>query len=281
MPPKVFAPHPQLASVLMHFMAAQLEGESRMPAALSPHLMLCVRGGTSIEAQNGELSRRPRLALNGPYPQARHSFSDPGTLVISVMFKPGLLQETLGMPPGDILSRCVSASDIVEPASVDRLLLAIDQEASIAAQVGLFQDFLLAALNLAPKKRSLGRAFLAAHQHLYMPAIEFALRFGIGERQLERRMRQVFGVALRDVRCIYRFGMTLQRLVSRPPARGELTRIAQDQGYYDQAHMHREFVELSGLGPLQLLDKIGSDDPAYWVYRLAPADYKNLFIPVG
>jgi hypothetical protein len=48
----------------MHFMAVNLDGrESRMPAALSPHRMLCVLGVTSIKGSDGSLLLRPRLNL--------------------------------------------------------------------------------------------------------------------------------------------------------------------------------------------------------------------------
>lgn len=266
----------------MDFMAMNLDGrESRMPAALSPHLMLCVRGATSVKRSDGLLIRRPRLVLNGPCLLARHSFSEPGTLVISVMFKPGLLREALNISAGDILSSSVPFADIVGREKVDELLEAVDQSSGTAEYIRLFQDFLLLTLNLAPQKKSIAAALLAAHQRVFSPMIDFALHFGVGERQLERRMQLVFGVSLRDVRRIYRFGLTLQSLIGASVAWGDLTRVAQDAGYYDQAHMHREFVELGGLGPHELLVKIASDDPAYWVYRIAPADYKRLFIPVG
>jgi hypothetical protein len=69
MSPQIFPPHSRLAPFLMHFMAVKLDGrESRMPAALSPHLMLCVLGATSIKGSDGSLLRRPRLALNKVLP---------------------------------------------------------------------------------------------------------------------------------------------------------------------------------------------------------------------
>lgn len=278
---QVFPPHPHLSPFLMHFMVLKLDGrESHLPAALSPNLMLFVRGGVMAMEADGTVLRRPRFFLSGPYLTSRRSYSDPGTLAISVMFRPGLLQEAFGISAVDINSRFIAVSDIVRNGRVDQLFSDLDKEHSIHDYVQLFQEFLLSALNLTPKKKSIGAAFLAAHQKMFFPLVDLALYFGIGERQLERRVRQAFGVSLRDIRRMSRFGLTLQRLLGQPVAWGGLTHIAQEAGYYDQAHMHREFVEMSGLAPIQLLQKIASDDPAYWVYRISPADYKKLFIPV-
>ena len=188
----------------MHFMAVKLDGrESRMPAALSPQLMLCIHGATSIKGSDGSLLRRPRLVLNGPCLGARHSYSEPETIAISVMFRPGLLQEVLPIAVREINSGFLDLGDIVGGERVQALFDAVDKETAVSEQVRLFQDFLLVTLNLTAKKKSIGAAFLAAHQMAFLPLIDFAEYFHIGERQLERRMQRVFGVSLRDVRRVY------------------------------------------------------------------------------
>jgi AraC-like DNA-binding protein len=158
-------------------------------------------------------------------------------------------------------------------------LSAMDVERPAADYVQMFQEFLLATLDLS-QKQHIGEAFLAAHQKMFFPLIDLAAFFGIGQRQLERRVQTAFGVSLRDVRRITRFGLCLQRIIGHPVGWGDLTRIAQESGYYDQAHMHREFYELAGIAPVQLLQKIAGDDPAYWMYRMRREDFKNLFIPI-
>ena len=41
--------------------------------------------------------------------------------------------------------------------------------------------------------------------------------------------------------------------------------------------MVRDFRELAGLAPAQLLARAAGSDPAYWVYRIAPDDFDKLF----
>jgi AraC-like DNA-binding protein len=169
--------------------------------------------------------------------------------------------------------------EVSDPIRVSKLLLAMDERRSSNEYAELFQDFLLEILD-HKKKAGMGAAFLAAHQKMFFPLIDLSLHFGIGERQLERRVREAFGVNLRDTRRIARFGFSLLRIIGHSISWGDLTRIAHDSGYYDQAHMHREYVELAGISPTALLQKIASKDPAYWMYRLSQIDAKNLFLPI-
>lgn len=280
MQPQVFPPHPKLAPMLMHFMVLELDQcESHMCAALSPTFMLFVRGGvTRIEPES--MVRHPRFTLRGPFMMPTRSMADPGTLMISVCFRPGMLQKGLGLSAEGLAMRFLMPPEFTsDQPRVERLLSELDQERPIAEYVRLFQEFLLATLELE-YRRHIGEAFIGARQKMFFPIVELALHFGIGERQLERRVQKAFGVSLRDVRRITRFGLCLPRIIGQPVGWGDLTRIAQESGYYDQAHMHREFVELAGIGPVQLLQKIAGDDPAYWMYRMRREDFKNLFIPI-
>lgn len=276
----VFAPDPRLAPVLMHFLVVEYEGgESYLPARVSPALMLAVRGGGDIFEADGSLTRHPRFTLNGAVMSPRHTRNDPGTIGIFVMFRPGALHQVWGVSAADITSRSVPVSDVVDPALVEQFLRSLDADLAIADYVRLLQEFLLATFNPRPKA-GVAATFMAAHQKLFFPVVELASHFGIGARQLERRVQQAFGLPLRDLRRIARFGLTLPKLLAPSVAWGDLTQIAQEAGYYDQAHMYREFVELSGLSPIQLVQKIAGDDPAYWLYRIRQPDFNKLFIPV-
>lgn len=276
----VFEPDPRLTHLLMHFLAVEYDGgESRLPARVSPALMLAVRGGGDIVQEDGTRLRHPRFTLNGATMTPRHTITDPGTLGIFVMFRPGVLQQALGVPAADITERSVEMREVVETDRVERFLRQLDETREVADCVRLFQEFLLPVLNLE-RRSGIGAALTAAHQKLFFPLVDLATYFGIGERQMERRVQQAFGLPLRDLRRIVRFGLTLPRLLRPSVAWGDLTGIAQESGYYDQAHMHREFVDLSGVAPIQLVQKIAGGDPAYWLYRIPQPDFNKLFIAV-
>lgn len=277
---QVFPPHPKLAKLIMHISVLELDGpESYLPASLNPSIMLFIRGGVRVVQADGSLLDCPRFILRGPFTLPAHSLVAPGSLIVSVGFRPGMLHQALGILPADVLDSFRPMQEVLDAVLVDNLLKAIEGTHSGDDYALLFQEFLLVTLD-HQKKAGMGAAFLAAHQKMFFPLIDLSLHFGLGERQLERRVREAFGMNLRDTRRIARFGFSILRIIGHPVAWGDLTRIAHDSGYYDQAHMHREYLELAGISPAALLQKIASQDPAYWVYRLSQSDAKNLFLPV-
>lgn len=277
---QVFPPHPKLAKLIMHICVMESEGgESCLPASLIPSLILFIRGTAHFKLEDASLHECPRFLLRGPFIAPTRTYLSSKMRCISVGFRPGMLHQAIGVLPVDVLSGLKSMDEVADPQLVNALLLAMDAEHSNEECVALFQDFLLVTLD-HQKKAGMGAAFLAAHQKMFLPMIDLSLYFGIGERQLERRVREAFGVNLRDARRITRFGLSLLRIIGHPISWGDLTGIAHDSGFYDQAHMHKEYVELAGISPAVLLRKIASDDAAYWMYRLTQADAKNLFLPI-
>lgn len=277
----VFEPDPRLAPLLMHFLAVDHDGgESHLPARVCPALMLWVRGGSTLMEADGSHARIARFTLNGAVMASHRTVIEPGSLGIFVMFRPGALQRVLGIAAPDVTSRSIPLRTVIDAEQVDRFLRRIDQGLPVAACVQLLQEFLLGLFDPG-RKSGIAAALTAEHRKLFFPLIELASRFGIGERQFERKVMQDFGLSLRELRRIARFGLTLPHLLQPDVGRGALTDVAHEAGYYDQAHMHRDFTELGGLPPLQLVQKIASGDPAYWLYRIPQPDFNRLFIPAN
>ena len=286
----VIPPLPQLSGLLMHLLVVDLhEGVSLLPASLCPSLMLFVRGSAQIVNDDGSKTDSLRFFLRGPFLSPTRVTYEAGTISLSVCLRPGMLQQALGVSASSITGSAISMHELLDQSKTDALLNAIEilntqydnqLSASYAQELSaLFQQFLL--LNFRHKKGNhLGAAFIAARQKLFFPLADLSDYFGIGQRQLERRVRETFGVPLRDVRRIARFGLCLPLIVDQSLSWGDLTRVAHESGYYDQAHMHREFVELVGIPPLQLIQKIASSDPAYWIFRFNNTEFRQLFIPV-
>jgi transcriptional regulator GlxA family with amidase domain len=70
---------------------------------------------------------------------------------------------------------------------------------------------------------------------------------GTTARTLERRVRHATGLSPRALRAVLRFRRVFRRL-DRSPA-GSWARVAVESGYYDQAHMIREFRRFAGASP--------------------------------
>lgn len=72
---------------------------------------------------------------------------------------------------------------------------------------------------------------------------------GMSTRRLNELFRREIGIAPKAFARIRRFQSTLQRL--RQPRATRISLLAQELGYADQAHLIREFKELSGFTPMQ------------------------------
>jgi AraC-like DNA-binding protein len=70
---------------------------------------------------------------------------------------------------------------------------------------------------------------------------------GVTLRTLERRVRQATGLTPRALRAVLRFRAAFRRLDRAP--RGAWTRVALECGYFDQAHLTREFRRFAGAPP--------------------------------
>lgn len=81
---------------------------------------------------------------------------------------------------------------------------------------------------------------------------ELCRESGIQSRKLNREFENYLGVSPKRYSRLVRFSHLLQRLVaiSKPD---NLTSLAYDQGYYDQAHMIKECAQYTGLTPTELI----------------------------
>jgi AraC-like DNA-binding protein len=89
------------------------------------------------------------------------------------------------------------------------------------------------------------------HTHGAVPIAELVQDTGWSRRHLAARFREHVGLAPKAFGRVLRFRHAAAELV-RPDGRS-LAEIALDCGYYDQAHLNRDFREFSGRSPLELM----------------------------
>lgn len=85
-----------------------------------------------------------------------------------------------------------------------------------------------------------------------VPLEALARRHGYSERTLEREFRKQLGVTPVEFINLNRFRQALRRIQA-PGFAEKLSDIAFDCGYYDQAHMAREFRRFAGVPPSDLI----------------------------
>jgi AraC-like DNA-binding protein len=84
-----------------------------------------------------------------------------------------------------------------------------------------------------------------------VPIGELARELGWSHKRLIARFRQDLGLPPKALARVLRFHRAVRRLERSAP--GSWAQVALDCGYYDQAHLIRDFGELAGVPPTELL----------------------------
>jgi AraC-like DNA-binding protein len=160
--------------------------------------------------------------------------------VVAVRFRPGAAFPFLGLPVAALTDRVAPASELglrwadglgEDETALGRLELALLQR---LPPVDHLTDHAVKALlsPVPPSIDELARALGCTRQHL---ARTFRQRVGVSPKQLGRVAR------------MQRATLQLQRRRRSPP--GSLAQVAATLGYFDEAHMDRDFRALAGVTP--------------------------------
>jgi AraC-like DNA-binding protein len=165
---------------------------------------------------------------------------------IELRLTPVAAHRLLGLPMHELANRSVPLGEVLRGA--DELTERLREARSWTDRFVLVEGFLLRGLEQASSparevewswhelRRTAGRA----------PIRELADEVGWSHRRLIARFREQIGLAPKAVARLMRFDRAVQAL--RSPA-GGLAEVAYDSGYFDQAHMNRDFRDLGGTTP--------------------------------
>ena len=198
-----------------------------------PELILNL--GQPFESLNdGEWRTQPQCFLAGQLTGPLLLRSAGATRILGVRLRPGGAGQLLGMPMEELTDRVVAAADLdLQPlarcstlSEVERALL--DQERGSA------DELVDEAARLLGHTPDVGAA---------------AALLGVSPRQLERRFKARVGMSPKYFARIRRF----QRVFPAIEDAGDWVDAAVACGYYDQAHLIRDFRAFAGEPPSHLL----------------------------
>lgn len=168
---------------------------------------------------------------------------------LGVRFHPWGARPFLGVPARALTDLSVPLDDLWGPASreVTERLDALPPgrrrigtlERALAGRLGESDEAPDAAVRAAVMRLEASRRGVAV--------AELARRVGLGRRQLGRRFRDAVGLPPSVAARVVRFQAALARIHAGPAL--SLSRVALEAGYYDQAHLTREFHALAGEPP--------------------------------
>ncbi|HMV50418.1 MAG TPA: AraC family transcriptional regulator [Blastocatellia bacterium] len=170
--------------------------------------------------------------------------------LLGIRFAPGGPLPFFSCPPEELTNRIVSLEDAA--AALDRELSQHPYDArGLPEKIRRIQSVLLNRLRACQEQgASLQRAIAQiVHSGGQTSVDALANDLGLSGRQLERRFLREVGLGPKLLCRILRFQQVF-RAVER--ADGKWAQVAADCGYYDQAHLIRDFRQFAGQTPAAL-----------------------------
>ena len=251
-----YAPPPDLRAVVACTWVART-GEGSGPSPIVPDACsdIVVVGDAA-----------PHVA--GPATTTQHVHVPRSTTVVGIRFRPGATRAAFGCDADELRDAdlelaavCGSAvrvlaesldraRDTHDPTDALRAALESWTRARIVAHIDRDAEVLRAARRLVIDRDATVRGV--------------ARDFGWSERRLHREITATCGYGPKTLQRIVRLQRALRAsrvgVATRPPSLAPtLSRLALDAGYADQAHMTREFRDLTGFTPRQLLGRSVAD----------------------
>lgn len=174
--------------------------------------------------------------------------------LVGIRFAPGGTLPFFPMPPGELTNSIAPLADVA--TALDREFSERPRDAhELPEKIRLIQTLLINHLNARMEKGASLRQAIAriVSSGGQVSMDELAFDLGISGRQLERRFLNEVGLGPKLLARILRFQQVF-RAVER--ADSNWAKIAAECGYYDQAHLIRDFRQFAGQTPAVLFDPL-------------------------
>lgn len=157
----------------------------------------------------------------------------------------------LGRPMTELGGRCVPLVELFGPELVGRLR----ETSKWDERFGLIERFLLSRAAAGPRPTpAVEWALTRLHQSGGNARIDaLAAELGCSRRHLNRLFTAEVGLAPKALARQIRFAHVCARVRQEPAA---WARLATEAGYYDQAHLNRDFRELAGTTPMDFVARL-------------------------
>ena len=267
----VALPAPALRAFISHYAGGRVEGLPPGTHAGLPsrHAHLIISFAEPID-----LLRAPGAQEPGHFRALVTGLHDTPALVrrghcvhlVHVFFTPLGVRAILGVPNPEIASRVIELSDLWG-ARATRLVDRLGNSDSWNQRFASLDEAFTRALQPARSAAAVLWAWrqLARHSGA-IPVTSLARRIGWSRPHFTDCFRAEFGLSPKTAARIFRFEHACRALKANPR---RLADIALSSGYYDQAHMTREWQALAGSSPRQW---IANELPFLQDYELPPRE---------
>ncbi len=253
-------PPPQLAGLVIELWAgATAEAFARHRVLPNGELMLMLHVGPPqrvIEADGRTCSDLARAGLLAGIHERPFAAETPhrDTRVVTARLRPaGAAALLRGADPAELRGRVVDLHAIGRASEMERLRQQMSEAGSLGGALACFEAWLLARIEprRLPRAATSAAAALIARSRGAARVEQISRELGVSPRRLNELFQRDVGVPAKRFARIVRFRELLGRLAASPSA--DLARLARSAGFYDQAHLNRDFRALALLTPTEYL----------------------------
>jgi AraC-like DNA-binding protein len=187
----------------------------------------------------------------GPDTHARWAELPKGAVITGIRFRPGAVRSVFGCAANQLLDESARLSDLrATPLAFTDMLARAD---TLRARHEALEHWVRNALNaITPNDRAVLAACRALCHDAHLPIASVAERSGWNARMLHRQFIAACGYGPKHLQRVMRV-QTALRAAHRGAPFDRLPQIAAAAGFSDQAHMTREFRDLTGFTPASYL----------------------------
>lgn len=209
-------------------------------------MTLGLRYGGFASELNRSAQRLPDASFSGLRRQARIMRTSAGGGVVIARFREAGAAEFLAEPLHELFGTTLDLASVIPASALERIRQQLAEAPSDEARIQLVDDFLLQRRRAHRPDHVVACALAALQQSAGRLRIEpLARRLGLGRDRLEKRFRAAVGTTPKHHASLLRLHRAIQLQRSGRP----LSEVALDAGYFDQAHLTRDFRALVGSSP--------------------------------
>jgi len=203
---------------------------------------ILINMGTSTPYVNSVIPLSPgNVYIGGTITRPNEVFSVPNSCFVGIRFKPGGISVFYNLPYNELVDRVVEFHD-------RQLISVIDLDEQLPERLDKF-FYSRIKDNHSTGVRIAG---MIANFREITSVDWIAKNYNLSTRTLERIFNRSIGIPPKELIKIMRFVNVRKRIIQQGNTSESLLQIAYDAGYYDHAHLTREFKKYSGLNPSEI-----------------------------
>ncbi|HEY5822925.1 MAG TPA: AraC family transcriptional regulator [Cyclobacteriaceae bacterium] len=209
-----------------------------------------ISDGEVVTIINGRAVDMPNVEVLGHLTSPTRLTIAGGTSVLIARIYPFASSLFFPNPISHFTNHSIDLHDVVGNES-DVFYKMLTEAPSVREKVNVLDTFLVQKLMKNEKMQRKAHIIKQVCNDLVAEGEAFDIkvlsrRYGFSERYIQKLFIDVVGLTPRSLFSVQRFNKSLNRVLS---TKVDLTSIAYDCGYYDQAHFIREFKKYTGLTP--------------------------------